>query len=264
MVGSETEYRPLNPNPNELLLHLMRTVSDWLSRTYEADEYCMEIYLLDYLFSLFKYQKPGYLSHIIQDEPSRDLPYEISYPITRAIYTCKSLQHLMRSLTTRRVGAASEEERQQKLALVSTLYNFFERITAPEYPQELIDHWRWVKRRSVVFRVDFESQREEYECFEGIVIGFDYYGNKGIGGNIEELKSIVSKRNSKALSALNKIILEWGYDERFFLEGCDFFEDCTYFLIFSSVDAQFKDSIRAFFELCNVKNLRITDLTLET
>lgn len=143
LLANESQYRQYSIDPKETLYHFTGPIISWIKcpgaiRPLQAD-------LIDYMFSIFPYIPADKLYFVIPLTPSPKLPDQERRDVDDTIQWCKRIHEFLCIVNTKGVAATNDAEREEKIIYLQKIFSYLDELTSPQYPQTLIDHWRWVK-----------------------------------------------------------------------------------------------------------------------
>lgn len=246
LIGQEDQFRPFDVDPRMLFRKLNNQLNSWMyDPEYKSDQR-LAPYLLDYFFSLIDYQLPESMSHNIPAEPTDESNDEVRYRIRGVILACEGMRTLMRLVYTRFKFPVYFSVKDEKLDVISDIFKRFESMEAAA-PQELIDHWCWVKRRSKVYELTFnipEGMEDEIRQVE-----YDLYANSEY--IINDLEKINGIDIQKAIQLHSK----YRFDEHYFVEHRrDAEQGGSDLIVFACTDEAVIGALSEFLLTCGVTN----------
>lgn len=144
MINGEQENRIVEISAPELLHQFIDILSAWIKQA-EIESNPIHASLLTYFFSLFKNIPEQKLHFVVPLTPAANVDYDHKREINDTISWCKRTHEFLKLIAAKKVISASDAIRANKMDWVSRVYRKLDEMTAPEYPQTLIDHWQWVK-----------------------------------------------------------------------------------------------------------------------
>jgi hypothetical protein len=85
------------------------------------------------------------LHFVIPLTPAANVDYDQKREINDIISWCKRIHEFLKIFVAKKVISDSDEIRVKKIDYINHVCQKLDEMTAPEYPQTLIDHWQWVK-----------------------------------------------------------------------------------------------------------------------
>lgn len=254
LIADEQSYRRVRNNSASLLYMLVHRLNGWLKYPSEDIDEPIEVVKINYFFSLLPHIPKEILS--LNPIVERD---SMTSDERDGISVRNVLVSLLKSTSTKFIRDQESEDGPKKIAFLKNLAARFDDLIFPEYPQELIDHWQWIKRRRYVLKIDFDTSPEEYESFGNIFSELD--DAVGIYSDLERLKKEVKAKGLDAYEALSHILKIWVKTEKFRVEHFNYTEECNFYLVFSCTETECGEDFRKMFALCNARNIHLTDIT---
>lgn len=253
LIGKETEHRSFDPDPSRLFGKLNTQLIGWIYDPHYESGQRIAPYLLDFFFSLIPYQLPENLSHHIPKDPADEQDYEIRSKIKNLIHVCSLVRTLMRLVYTRFTFPAYFSAQDDKFEVISVLFNRFELMQSATVPQELIDHWQWVKRRSKMYELTFKipaGMEDEIHQIEG-----------DLKRNSKYIVNHLEKINGIDLQKAIQLHSEYKFDEHYFVEHRREAEQGGFDLIvFACTDEAVIGVLSEFLVTCGVTNLNCKEI----
>jgi hypothetical protein len=253
LIGKETEHRSFDPDPSRLFGKLNTQLIGWIYDPHYESGQRIAPYLLDFFFSLIPYQLPENLSHHIPKDPADEQDYEIRSKIKDLIHVCSLVRTLMRLVYTRFTFPAYFSAQDEKLEVISELFNRFESMEKTTLPQTLIDHWCWVKRRTKLFELSFYIPEGMEDGIHQIMYDLSA-GDEYIINHLENINGIDIQ---KAIRQLD----EYHFDEHHFVERKNYAEaGGVNELVFACTDEAVIGVLSEFLVTCGVTNLNCKEI----
>jgi len=253
LIGQEDQFRPFDLDPRVLFRKLNNQLNSWIyDPEYKSDQRIAP-YLLEYFFSLIDYQLPEAMSHNIPAEPTDERNDEIKSRVRCVILACTGIRTLMRLVYTRFHFPAYFSAQDEKFEVISELFNRFESMQSKIVPQELVDNWHWVKRRSKMYELTFkipEGMEDEIHQIEG-----------DLKRNSEYIINHLEKINGIDLQKAIQLHSEYRFDEHYFVEHRREAEQGGFDLIvFACTDEAVISVLLEFLVTCGVTNLNCKEI----
>lgn len=245
LVGDEKDFRPFYVDPVNVLWHFEFKITDWLALPQPAANLCVEADLLDYFFSLFIAQPEGYLAHTIAAEPDPDADYAERRRIGRVISSCQVVRNFLRTVWAGIVDDPNEKKRSRQMQLIEALVQRFNQVKAPVYPQELVDHWEWIKRKKFHCVTVFEVNQRVVRDFASVIYYFSGYSDR------RQLLEALDEFKPGARQEVASLLEDMPLDSCYHVNRFEEFETETRFKIFTSaVSERFPELLEKFLLLC--------------
>ncbi|WP_323816599.1 hypothetical protein [Cellvibrio sp. NN19] len=260
LVKDEKENRAFNPDPYNLILHMMRPITYWLKRWSEDEDYCIGVVLLDYIFSLIKTQTEEYFGRVISDNPSKDIPWDERQEIKKVIARRLNFSEFLRAVSVtsilhdRNIDSVNEKKGIKAKEIFARLDN----MRSPEYCSELIDHWQWVKRRSFIYELTFDVGSDMADSFFS---AFYYFRTcYSLVTVTEHFLPVIED-----LDHFKILIEQTRLDHDFMIENYEYHDESQKGRVyFSCVTREIAENIRSIFELCPLSNLEMVNLVKDS
>lgn len=253
LINQESEHRPFAQDPYRLFRALICRLNDWIHTRNHNDSGILSPYLLNYIFSLIKYQPPATLSHYIPPKPSHKEDWELKGNVEIQIIACEQIRELLRLVYTRFHFPAYFSAQNEKFDIVNDLFNRFESMQSQTVPQELVDNWHWVKRRSKMYELTFkipDGMEDEIHHIEG-----------DLKRNSEYIINHLEKINGMDLQKAIQLHSEYRFDEHYFVEHRrDAKCDSPDLIVFSCTNEAVIDILSEFLVTCGVTNLNCKEI----
>jgi hypothetical protein len=143
LAKNEVEYRDMLLDARSMLSRFINAIRIWIS---SSDSYCpVQVYLIEYMFSIFSHVDNSKLYFVVPLPPASSVDANQKSEINDTIEWCKRIHEFLKIFVSKKITENSEEERNKKVNYINKVSQKLDEMTAPEYPQTLIDHWQWVK-----------------------------------------------------------------------------------------------------------------------
>lgn len=143
LAKNEHEHKNMLLDARSMLSRFINAIRIWLTSS-ESD--CpVQIDLIEYMFSIFSHIDQSKLYFVVPLTPASNMDQNLRSEINDTIEWCKRIHEFLKIIASKKVSASVEEDTNKKLSYVNKVSQKLDEMTAPEYPQTLIDHWSWVK-----------------------------------------------------------------------------------------------------------------------
>jgi hypothetical protein len=143
LAKNEIEHRGMVLDARSMLSRFINAIRVWLT---SSDSYCpVQLDLIEYMFSIFPHVDNSKLYFVVPLAPASNIDSKQKSEINDTIEWCKRIHDFLKIFVSKKISADGQEEKNKKLHYINQVSKKLDEMTAPEYPQTLIDHWKWVK-----------------------------------------------------------------------------------------------------------------------
>lgn len=143
LVKNEDKHRIMTLDASSMLSRFISAIRTWIQ---SSENYCpVYVDLIEYMFSIFSEMGCNKLNFVVPLPPASNLESDKKSEINDTIEWCKRVHEFLKIFATKKIIEDREELKIEKINYINKVYQKLDEMTAPEYPQILIDHWQWVK-----------------------------------------------------------------------------------------------------------------------
>ena len=210
--------------------------------------YPVHAYFTDFLFSLFPYIDPIYLTYRIPSEMLTRTD-RTAWDKNRNIRsTCLQLNEFMRNVFVQNIK--NKRDFSDVKVVLENIKTRFQVADESSLPQELVEHWKMIVRRNRLYRIRIQAKAESYEAMSGAL-----FMMKAFGLNAEVL-TYFSKFGDDVMSKLSPFSTVFGLDSTFNVEDLDVDEeDYRLDMVCTATDDSVVESYMNILRMCAVESV---------
>lgn len=245
-IGDEKERRSFPMSPLDLAKRFYWTYIRWTVGG--GMTYPVHAYFTDFLFSLFPYIDPIYLTYRIPSEMLTRTD-RTAWDKNRNIRSaCLQLNEFMRNVFVQNIK--NKRDFNDVKVVLENIKARFQVADESILPQELVEHWQMIVRRNRLYRIRIQAKAESYEEMSGALFMMKAYGLNA------EVLTYFSKFGDDVMSKLSPLSTAFGLDSTFNVEDLDVDEeDYRLDLVCTATDDSVVESYMNILRMCAVESV---------